>query len=97
MSKTMDWLDEIARKREHEEKIWCPHCGTIYELCDDRWEEHVTYWGSNGSNNGMPAEVECDECGKTFWVTEWVERTYGTSTKNELAYENEGKARLEGE
>lgn len=85
----MHILDRLQAQSEHQRSIWCPHCGGEYDDTDDYY--CVSMYGTN--ENVGPYELECGWCCKTFWVTEWVGRTYCVSKKNEMAYSNEDKAR----
>lgn len=62
-------IDQILKQRKEEEEIKCPYCATIQP--NDDCQYPVTYWGDGGS-----VEIECVECKKKFWVSEYVERTY---------------------
>lgn len=64
-----DLIERILQQRKEAEQIKCPHCGTIQS--NDDYSYPVSYWGEEG-----PAEIECVECEKKFWVKELVERTY---------------------
>lgn len=74
----------------HERKIWCPHCGEEYnfEPCDGDGAL-VTYWGE-----GPAIERECsnEDCEKTFYVTEHVDRTFTTGLTDSRTLENEAAA-----
>ena len=59
-------------KKEH--SILCPHCG--YEDTESEiFEEVITYHGYSDTDI---KEIECSECGETFYVKEIVDRTWFT-------------------
>jgi len=78
---------------DHDRKIFCPHCGTEYkfEPCDGG-EDLVTYWGESNA-----VEIEClnEDCEKTFFVTEHVNRTFCAGFTENRVLENEGEATFE--
>ena len=75
----------------HEGKVWCPHCGDEYDT-----EEAYYLYSYHGEES--PIEVYCsnEDCEKTFWVTEYVHRTFASSYTEKRASENEGEAKFKG-
>lgn len=57
-------------KTNYTKNIHCPWCGKEY-ICDEGDEDLITYWG-----DGDIQEVLCYHCDKTFYVNEYVERTF---------------------
>jgi uncharacterized Zn-finger protein len=72
MSETIDQL-MASMKREGE--IHCPHCDAIYQ--DDEYQ-HISYHGEDSKE-----QVDCEICGKAFWLEEHVSRTYTTAMTRE--------------
>lgn len=73
----MDCFDCITKRidsKKEKEKITCPYCGTLQQNDDNQYP--VTYWGEDSAE-----EYECSDCGKKFWVREWVDRYYEVGTK----------------
>jgi len=73
----MDCMACITRRIESQrqkEKITCPHCGHLQENDDGQYP--VTYWAEDGA-----VERDCGNCGKTFWIKEYVERHYESGKK----------------
>ena len=65
----IDCITKSMERKKAREKIICPFCG--HEKSNDDYQYPVTYWAEDGSQ-----EMECNECGKTFWIREHVERYY---------------------
>lgn len=76
MSEELDiLLEKIREKTEIEENVICPHCNYIHKIHDLDFLEGnqnlITYWGE-----GVISELDCDECGESFYVKEKVCRTF---------------------
>lgn len=81
MKKGLDIEAEVKKLKE-EESIKCPHCGFVLTDSDlENYSELVTYWGEDAQ------EVECSNCDKTYFVREWVRRTYKVGETQEEAQE----------
>jgi C4-type Zn-finger protein len=73
-------MKEILNKLAIEEKntrsgeeIICPYCE---HQQDNETKYHcVSYWGEDSKK-----QIQCEHCGKHFWVEEQVVRTFRTTT-----------------
>lgn len=66
-------LREFRERRERETNIFCPFCE--HKQDTDTLYHYVSYWGEDVKS------CDCESCNKKFFVTEHVDRTFSTSTK----------------
>lgn len=66
-------LAEESKATRHGKEIICPYCEK--EQSQDAKYSHISYWGDDSKTT-----IDCEECGKEFWVEEKVERTFETET-----------------
>lgn len=69
----MAHLKEEESNTKYEKEIVCPYCNT--EQDNETMYNHVSYWGDDSKT-----KIECEHCGKEFWVEECVQRNFKTST-----------------
>jgi len=74
-------LAEESRNKERGKEIICPYCKSPQD--NETQHHHVSYWGEDSKN-----KIECESCGREFWVEEIVERTFET-TMTEWEEKNE--------
>jgi C4-type Zn-finger protein len=71
--KMLNRLAEEERNKQRSDTIICPYC-----YCKQDTEttyQHVSYWGEDSLER-----INCEHCGKDFYVEERVERTFETTT-----------------
>ncbi len=74
MNEFEERIMKLIEEKQKKESIICPHCHAIQDNDDNQYP--VTYWGEDGEQ-----DYECNDCEKTFLVTENVSRVYETEIK----------------
>lgn len=69
-------MKRMEEQYEKERQIICPYCDTIQS--NDDLDYPVTYHGEPSIS-----EFYCQECEKTFFVREFVSRTYESAKTND--------------
>lgn len=73
----METLKRLEDRMRREEEIRCPHCDELQP--NDDMQYPISY---HGSEDG-PEEWICYECGKIFFVKEYVRRSYEVAIDRE--------------
>jgi hypothetical protein len=68
-------LDDRLTQWQRESEVRCPHCDHLAPQDEGQFR---SMWAEDG-----PEETTCEHCEKTFWVQEYVRRTYATAKTKE--------------